>query len=110
VGGLDELVGLGDRARVPRNGFVDVRIPADRKEAAHGHGWDDHPNLSDELHRALAEFDRVTRDALFALADHEPLYDVARRHGMSYPAVRQRVSRARRALRPELAGYRRVAN
>jgi hypothetical protein len=80
-----------------------------RQDAAHGHEWGDHSNLSDELHRALAEFDRVTREALLALADHEPLYDVARRHGMSYSAVRQRVSRARRALRPELAAYRRVA-
>ena len=80
-----------------------------RQDAGLGRGWDDHSNLSEDLHRALAEFDAVTREALFAMANHEPLYHVANRHGISYSAVRQRVSRARKALRPELATYRRVA-
>jgi hypothetical protein len=81
-----------------------------RQDAADGRGWDDHSNLGDDLHQALAELDAVTRDALLAIANHEPLYHVANRHRVSYAAVRQRVSRARRALRPELAAYRRVAD
>ena len=80
-----------------------------RHHAAHDRGEDDHPDLGDDLHRALAEFDAVTCDALFAMANHEPLYEVARRHGLSYSAVRQRASRARRALRPQLAAYRRAS-
>ncbi|MEX0953031.1 MAG: hypothetical protein WDZ26_04300 [Nitriliruptoraceae bacterium] len=80
-----------------------------RQDAVAGHAWDDQSNLRDDLDRALAQVDGVAREALFALADQEPLYDVASRHGMSYPAVRQRVSRARKTLRPELASYRRVA-
>ena len=78
-----------------------------RREAVAGCGWDDQANLRDDLHRALEQLDAVTRDALFAMADHEPLYDVANRHGLTYSAVRQRVSRARKALRPELAAYHR---
>lgn len=78
-------------------------------DAAAGRGRDDHSNLGDELQQALAECDAVTRDALFAMANHEPLYHVADRHGISYAAVRQRVSRARKALRPELATYYRQA-
>ena len=80
-----------------------------RQEVADGRGWDDHPHLSDDLHRALAEFDAITRDALLAMANHEPLYEVADRHGLSYLAIRQRVSRARKTLRPELAAYHRQA-
>jgi hypothetical protein len=78
-----------------------------RHHAADGRGGHDHSDLGDDLHQALAEFDAVTRDALFAMANHEPLYHVANRHGISYAAVRQRVSRARKVLRPELATYRR---
>lgn len=72
--------------------------------------WDLHAlDLSVELDRALAGVDAVARDALLALADDVPLSDVAARHGLSYVAVRQRVSRARRRLQPELAAYRRTA-
>ena len=81
------------------------RLPA-RHDATVGHGLDDQLELSDELSRALAEFDAITCDALVAMAIHEPLYHVADRHGISYTAVRQRLSRARRALRCELAAYR----
>lgn len=80
------------------------------QDATEDGGWHDPSNLSDDLHRALEQFDAVTCEALFALANHEPLYDVARRHGMSYPAVRQRVSRARKTLRPQLASYHRAAS
>lgn len=66
-------------------------------------------DLSVELDRVLARFDAATRDGLVALAEHEPLTRVAERHGLSHAAIRQRVTRARRQLAPELAGYRRVA-
>jgi DNA-directed RNA polymerase specialized sigma24 family protein len=65
--------------------------------------------LAEELGRLLAEVDLPTRDALLALADHEPLYEVADRHQLSYGALRQRVTRARKQLRSELAPYRRAA-
>lgn len=65
--------------------------------------------LAEELGRLLAQMDLATRDALLALADHEPLYEVADRHGLSYGALRQRVTRARKQLRSELATYRRAA-
>jgi DNA-directed RNA polymerase specialized sigma24 family protein len=65
--------------------------------------------LAEELGRLLVQFDLPTRDALIALADREPLYEVADRHGLSYGALRQRVTRARKQLRSELATYRRAA-
>jgi DNA-directed RNA polymerase specialized sigma24 family protein len=65
--------------------------------------------LAEDLGRLLAQVDLPTRDALLALADHEPLYQVAERHQLSYGALRQRVTRARKQLRSELAAYRRAA-
>ncbi len=70
--------------------------------------WDPHPELSLELDRALHQLDPATRDALYALAYDQPLAEIARRHGLSYAAVRQRVSRARRRLQPDLTTYRRA--
>ncbi len=46
--------------------------------------------------------------ALYALAYHEPLADIADRHGLSPAAVRQRVTRARKRLQPDLTAYRRA--
>lgn len=65
--------------------------------------------LAGDLARLLSELDVPSRDALLALAEHVPLYEIADRHELSYAAIRQRVSRARRQLRSELAVYRRAA-
>ncbi len=70
--------------------------------------WDPHPELSLALDRALDQLDAATRDALYALAYHEPLADIADRHGLSHTAVRQRVTRARKRLQPDLTVYRRA--
>jgi DNA-directed RNA polymerase specialized sigma24 family protein len=67
--------------------------------------WDPHPELSLDLDRVLDTLDEPTRDSLLALANRVPLAEVAERHGLSYDAVRQRVCRARKRLRPELAAY-----
>lgn len=74
-------------------------------------GWDSDPNPDLTLHldRALGRLDPATRESLVALANREPLAEVAARHGLSYAAVRQRVTRARRRLQPELVVYRRAA-
>ena len=78
-----------------------------RHATTSGQRWEPQPQLSEHLVRLLAEVDPPTRDGLLALADHEPLYEVADRHGLSYAALRQRVTRARVALQPQLAIYRR---
>ena len=79
-----------------------------RQDPAPGWDWDPHPELSLHLDRALHSLDAPTRESLLALANHEPLVGVAQRHGLSYAAVRQRVTRARKRLQPELAAYRRA--
>ena len=78
------------------------------RDAAPGWNWDPHPDLPLELGRALEALDPPTRDSLLALANHEPLAGIAAQHGLSYAAVRQRVSRARRRLQPELAAFHRA--
>jgi len=70
--------------------------------------FDPHPDLTLDLNRALDRLDEPTRESLLALANREPLAEVAARHGLSYAAVRQRVTRARQRLQPELAAYRRA--
>ena len=80
-----------------------------RQEAASGWDWDPHPDLTLDLDRALGTLDVPTRESLLALANHEPLLGVAARHGLSYDAVRQRVTRARKRLQPELAVYHRAS-
>lgn len=74
-------------------------------------GWDfdPHPDLTLHLDQALGTLDVPTRESLVALANREPLAEVAARHGLSYAAVRQRVTRARHRLQPEFAVYRRAA-
>ena len=64
--------------------------------------------LAEELARLLSELDPPSRDGLVALAEHVPLYEIADRHELTYAAIRQRVTRARKQLRSELAPYRRV--
>lgn len=64
--------------------------------------------LAEDLARLLSELDVASRDALLALAEHVPLYEIADRHELTYAAIRQRVTRARKQLRSELAAYRRV--
>jgi DNA-directed RNA polymerase specialized sigma24 family protein len=71
--------------------------------------WDPHPELSLDLDRLLGELDEPSRDALWALAYHEPLAEVADRHGLTHTALRQRVTRARKGMQTELAHYRRRA-
>jgi DNA-directed RNA polymerase specialized sigma24 family protein len=79
-----------------------------RHGIAPGCDWDPHPDLTVHLERVLHALDAATRDSLLALANREPLAGIAARHGLSYAAVRQRVTRARRRLQPELAVYRRA--
>ena len=80
-----------------------------RQDPAPGCDWDPHPDLTLDLDRVLETLDEPTRESLLALANHEPLVGVAARHGLSYDAVRQRVTRARKRLQPELAAYHRGA-
>ena len=79
-----------------------------RKASAPGVDWDPHPDLTLHLDRALHALDAPARQSLLALANQEPLAQIAERHGLSYAAVRQRVTRARKRLQPELAVYRRA--
>ena len=79
-----------------------------QQHAAATWDWNPHPDLTLDLDRALQALDEPTRDSLLALANREPLVAVAERHGLSYDAVRQRVTRARKRLQPEFAGYRRA--
>lgn len=66
---------------------------------------DPQTELGVALDAALAGLDEATRDAFLALANREPLAGVADRHDLSCEAVRQRVTRARRLLQPELACF-----
>lgn len=66
---------------------------------------DPHPDLSIAVDRSLRELDAATRDALQALANHEPLAELTDRHHLTDAALRQRACRARRQLRPQLAGF-----
>lgn len=81
---------------------------APRREACVA-GWDPHPELTAALDRTLGRLDTATHDALCALADQQPLVEIADRHGLSHAAVRQRVVRARQRLQPQLATYQRPA-
>ena len=85
----------------------DPRLHA-RQAPAAGCDWDPHPDLTMHLDRALHALDAPARESLLALANREPLARIAERHDLSYAAVRQRVTRARKRLQPELAVYRRV--
>lgn len=81
----------------------------DMWDVKRGNHWDPHPDLTVHLDRLVGGLDAPTREALLARANHEPLVAVADRHDLSYAAVRQRVTRARKGLRPELSCYVRAA-
>lgn len=66
---------------------------------------DPHPQLSGVLATVMDGLDAPTRDAFQAIATGRALYEVADRHELSYDALRQRVCRARRELKPALAGF-----
>lgn len=68
-----------------------------------------HPQLSDALEQMLSELDGPTSAGLQAVAMRLPLASVAADHGLTHAALKQRVSRARRALRPQLAAFARSA-
>jgi len=66
---------------------------------------DPHVDLGLVLDRVLAALDPPTRDGFLALANQQPLELVAARHGLNNNALRGRMTRARKRLRPQLAGY-----
>ena len=69
---------------------------------------DEHPELSAVLATLLGRLDAATRDGLIALADRESLQLVATAHALTNAALRQRITRARHRLQPQLAAYRRT--
>jgi hypothetical protein len=71
------------------------------------HTYDVEPDLdlSAAISTAMARLDAPTRDGLRALADQQPLQTVAERHELSHAALRQRISRARHRLQPQLAPF-----
>jgi hypothetical protein len=69
---------------------------------------DEHPELSAVLATLLGRLDTATRDGLVALADRESLDPVATAHALTNAALRQRITRARHGLQPQLAAYRRT--
>lgn len=64
-----------------------------------------HPQLTDALERALGQLDQATSAGLQAVAMQLPLGAVAEAHHLSLGALRQRLTRARRQLRPQLAAF-----
>lgn len=64
-----------------------------------------HPQLTDALQRALGQLDEATSAGLRAVAMQLPLAAVADAHQLSPAALRQRLTRARRQLRPQLAAF-----
>ena len=70
---------------------------------------DPHPQLTDVLDRALGELDQATSAGLRAVAMRRPLAPVATDHELTHAALKQRVARARRRLRPQLATFARTA-
>jgi DNA-directed RNA polymerase specialized sigma24 family protein len=68
-----------------------------------------HPQLTVALERALGRLDDATSAGLRAVAMQLPLATVAADHDLTHVALRQRVARARRQLRPQLAQFARGA-
>ena len=64
-----------------------------------------HPLLTDALDQALDRLDDATSAGLRAVAMQLPLATVADAHQLSVPALKQRLVRARRQLRPQLAAF-----
>lgn len=96
---------LDRRRREALTAPADLRTPPSSRRAQE---WDPQLDLSLALDCALRHLDPPTLDALHALADRRPLAEIARRHGLTHAAVRQRLTRARRRLQPELANFHRV--
>lgn len=70
---------------------------------------DPHPELSAALEESLAALEPVVRAGLEAVANSGRVTAVACTHQVSSAALRQKMSRARLQLRPQLAGYLRSA-
>lgn len=66
---------------------------------------DGHVELSAVIAEVCARLDGPTRAGLCALAESQSLTGVAAAHELSHAALRQRVTRAKARLRPELAGF-----
>jgi DNA-directed RNA polymerase specialized sigma24 family protein len=66
---------------------------------------DPHPQLTDALEGALGRLDPASRAGLQAVARQLPLAPVADAHQLTHAALRQRLVRARRQLRPQLAAF-----
>ena len=81
-----------------------TRFPIRIHPAGHA-GHDPHPELSAALADLLGALDVPTRAGLRALADEQTLEPVADAHHVSHSALRQRVTRARHQLQPELATF-----
>lgn len=69
-----------------------------------------HLDLTVALDTALARLPPATADGLRAAARLESLTAVAELHAIDEAALRQRMARARRQLRPQLAGFVRAAS
>ena len=69
-----------------------------------------HPELSAALDVALARVAPSAADGFRAAARLEPLTSVAEAHQIDEAALRQRMARARRQLRPQLASFVRAAS
>jgi hypothetical protein len=65
--------------------------------------------LTDVVDRALGRLDAATSAGLRAVAMRRPLSAVAADHDLTHAALKQRVARARRQLRPQLAAFARSA-
>jgi DNA-directed RNA polymerase specialized sigma24 family protein len=70
---------------------------------------DPHPDLTIALDQALAELEPSVADGLRAVSSLVPLGEVADAHAIDEVLLRQRMSRARRQLRPQLAEFSRSA-
>ncbi|MFA9444437.1 hypothetical protein [Egicoccus sp. AB-alg6-2] len=85
--------------------FDPARLP--RVEVANN--IEPHPELTAALEQLLSELDRPTSAGLRAAACRLPLAPVAADHGLTHSALKQRMARARRQLRPQLAEFARSA-
>ena len=91
-----------DREELTDPTRLHIHLPPDADDR------DVHTELSAALADMLGRLDVPTRDGLRALADRQPLETVAAAHGLSHAALRQRVTRARHRLQPQLAPFMRT--
>lgn len=95
------------RRRTERATDPVVDLPRLRTDAPTEPEIEDNLELATDLSRALRRYDRPTFEGLLALGEGTPLSAVADHWGLSHATLRQRVTRARTELQPELAHYRR---